>query len=318
MCFMKKEDFKVLGLANVLAGLECDGFAVGLVDPAEYHGWKKAIPNCVSKSMLHEFGENALLFHLNEVEGRKVERKGFRMGSAVDAAVLTPEVFERRYFCEEKRLALTKEGRPVANGRQDPEQRAEWEARFAKGDVLMDADEFAEVLRVAGNVRAAWGDMGLAVGENALSQVAMFVRVEEVRGERLPVPLVVCGMLDLLPLEGKVLWDLKTTSRGVAEGALNAQVAEYGYGLQAALYADLFEVCTGEVREFRFLFAEVVAPYQCRVVAMPWMAMDGYRGLYERLLLEYARCVASGDWGGPVLPEMVYEAPVWEKRRLGF
>lgn len=313
---MNKDDLKVLGLDDVLAGLERDGFAIGLVDPEVYHGWKRVIPNCVSKSMLTEFAENALLFHMNEVEGRKVERRGFRMGSAVDAAVLTPEVFARRYFWEEKQVALTKSGEPAKNGAQDPEQKARWAARAAAGDVLMDEAEYAEVLRVAGNVRDAWRGLGLTVGENALSQVAMFCRLEEVGGERLPVPLVVCGMLDLMPLVGGELWDLKTTSRGVSEGALNAQVAEYGYGLQAALYADLFAVCTGEERVFRFLFAEVVPPYQCRVVEMPWLAMDGYRVRYERLLWEYARCVATGDWGGPVLPTMVYEMPVWEKKKI--
>ena len=315
---MKKDDLKRLSLDDVLAGLEENGCVIGLVDPEEYHGWKKQIPNCVSKSMLHEFAQNALLFHMNETEGRKVERSGFRMGSAVDSCVLTPELFSVRYFCEAKKIALTKEGKPAMNGRQDPEQKARWVERFAAGDILLDEKEFSTVLQVAGNVRDAWSKLGLQVGENALSQVAMFVRLEEVGGAELAVPLVVCGMLDLMPLEGELLWDLKTTSRGVQEFSLNAQIADYGYGIQAALYADLFEVCTGQARGFAFMFAETQAPWQCRAVLMPaeGEVAIGYRAMYERMLAEYAICLHTGNWGEAVLPAMVYAPPRYEAAKL--
>lgn len=316
MCFMKAEDFKAMGLADVLAGLERDGFAIGLVDPEDYQGWKREIPGCVSKSMLHDFGQNALRFHLNEVEGRKVEHAGFRVGSAVDAAVLTPGLFSRRYWYEPKKVAITKSGEPAKNGAQDPEQKAAWAAREAAGNVMLSEKELAQVMAMAENVNTHLAELGMTVGYNTLTQVAMFVRIDSVGGERLPVPLVVSGMLDLMPLEGRVLWDLKTTSRGVDETGLNYAMCDYGYGIQAALYADLFAVCTGEEREFAFLFVESSAPYQSRVVRMPWLLMEGYRARYERLLREYSRCLSTGDWGALILPEMVYSPPKFEAVKL--
>lgn len=313
---MKKEDFKVLGLEDVLAGLERDGFAIGLVDPEEYQGWKGRIPGCVSKSMLHDFGQNPLRFHLNEVEGRRVEHAGFKLGSAVDAAVLTPEVFARKYWFEPKKVAITKSGHPAANGMQDPDQKAAWAERAAQGHVMLAEKELAQVREMAGNVEAHLAELGMKVGENTLTQVAMFLRLDEVGGEQLPVPLVVCGMLDLMPLEGKLLWDLKTTSRGVDEAGLNFAMCDYGYGIQAALYADLFAACTGEERAFAFLFVESAAPYQSRVVRMPWLLLDGYRARYERLLRDYSQCLATGDWGALILPEMVYAPPRYEAAKL--
>ena len=57
---MKVSDFERLTLERVQELLEKQGSAIGLVDPDEYHAWKKELPNCVSKSSLVEFMENPL------------------------------------------------------------------------------------------------------------------------------------------------------------------------------------------------------------------------------------------------------------------
>lgn len=315
---MDASDFERLSLDRVKELLDKQGSAIGLVDPDEYHKWKKELPNCVSKSSLVEFMENPLRFKMNLDAGIEKKSAGFKLGSAVDAAVLTPDVFARKYFYEPKEVQICANGKPHAGGHQSKEQKARWDERAARGDVFLEPEELKQVNDMANSMTEHLQKLGLKVGESCLSQVAMFVRVEAVNGVMLPVPLTVCGCLDILPLEDPVLMDAKTTSRGVTEAGINAAMADYSYGVQAAMYADLFQVCTGEpeARRFVFLFAETIFPHQTRLAWVPATLMIAYRTHYQLGLEQYSRCVATGEWGGQQLPDMDFNPPRWELNKL--
>lgn len=316
---MDASDFERLSLERVKELLDKQGSAIGLVDPDEYHKWKAELPNCVSKSSLVEFMENPLRFKMNLDAGIEKKSAGFKLGSAVDAAVLTPDVFARKYFYEPKEVQICANGKPHAGGHQSKEQKARWDERAARGDVFLEQQELLQVNDMANSMTEHLQKLGLKVGESCLTQVAMFVRVEAVNGVMLPVPLTVCGCLDILPLADPVLLDAKVTSRGVTEAGINAAMADYSYGVQAAMYADLFQICTGEDegRRFAFLFADTVAPHQTRLAWVPATLMIAYRARYQAALEHFARCVASGDWGGLQLPDMDYNPPRYELYKLG-
>lgn len=326
---MNKHSFERLTLERVKELLETEGSAIGLVDPEEYHKWKKELPNCISKSSLADFEENPLRYKMQLDSGEEKSSAGFKLGSAVDAAVLTPDVFARKYFYEPKEVALTKDGRPHANGHQSAEQKARWAERAQKGDIFLKLEELTQVNDMAESVsehlrklrlklpKSAF-DLDGSDGCNCLTQVAMFVTVQAVQGVVLPVPLTVCGMLDLLPLEDPVLVDLKTTSRGLSEQGLNYSMTDYSYGVQAAMYTDLYQICMNEqeARRFAFLFVEAEAPHQTRMVWMPQTLNIAYRSRYQRALVEYATALATDDWGGLQLPDMDYNPPKYELSKL--
>ena len=302
---------------EVIAALNERGACWGRVPSTEaYHAWKPLIEQelgaaVVSKSALHEFAVSPYRFKW----GKRKESDGMRFGQLVDGLALTPEGFASEFYVlSEKIDRRTKAGK---------EAWAAVEAEAA-GRTLVQPEEYAQAERCAILAEAALDEYGLRMGENATAQVAMFVFMAEIFGEALPCPLVVTGCLDILPHEGETLWDLKTTREDVeSEGRLSRVCEDFAYGVQAALYRDLFYVCTGERREvFRFLFVSTMTKddeqpaVQCRVVSMENGTLLHYAQYYTRLLREYAAAYDSGEWGSEHLPEVVFVPSKWELEKI--
>lgn len=355
---------------DVVAVIREKGCCAGKVNPTEYHSWKARLAEefgcpVVSKSALHDFAENAYRYHYNLTHGVRKESVGFRMGSMVDTAVLTPELWSELYVhpwkpegkyalpwtpwepTEEKRFALKKNGEPSKN--QDPEQKAEWEAAKAADKeakekfeqeiaeqkaafeadcekfgrtVLKDGEE-ERVQEIAEQAIEHLHACGLALGKTYQSQIGLFMYVDELDGAKLPKPLLVTGMIDICPdadsSNGGSLWDLKTTSKDPsAKDGLFYAIEDYRYGIQAALYIDMFNTCTGQEREsFAFLFVGTVAPAMSCVVRLTAGDIDVFRMDYKALLFRYSTACAEDYWGEPTLPDAYYVPTRREAERFG-
>lgn len=290
---------------QVRASLAEKGVCIGRVNPEAYHRWKGELPApVVSKSSLHEFAASPWAYKWRRDNGRAVASAGFALGSAVDAALLTPELFARQYVCEEVDRR-TKAGKARA---------AELEA----AGVTALRPEEAEVVRLARDHAAhALELLQLRLGETYESQVAMWAYLTQLGGSPLPMPLIVTGMLDICPHKGGMLLDLKTTSKPVgSEKALNYAMLDYEYGVQAALYRDLFEMCTGERRgEFAFLFVETTLPCLARYMWVSDEQMLAYREYYQRKLREFSQALALDEWGDCVLEDarLSLSPAVWQQ-----
>lgn len=289
---------------DVAAGIRERGCCAGKVNPMEYHAWKARLAGefgcpVVSKSALHDFAENVYRYHYNLTHGVRKESAGFRMGSMVDTLVLTPELWDKLYVAEEVD-ARTKAGKA---------RKAELEGA---GLALVKPEESEQARAVAGQASAHLKDCGLALGETFRSQIGLFLYVDELDGAKLPVPLLVTGMVDICPdagsAEGAALWDLKTTSKdpSAKEGLFYA-IEDFRYGIQAAMYLDMFNVCTGEGREaFAFLFVGTAAPAMSCVVRLSQGDIDVFRVDYKSLLRRYSLACAEDDWGEPALADAFY------------
>ena len=315
--------FSMISYADVLVRLQTDGYAIGAVNPKEYHKWKDQLAAALdvpvtSKSDLGDFAQSSLRYRYNKEHGVKKCSDALRMGSLVDCLTLTPELFDKEYLCEPKRVAVKKDGTPYANGQQDAEQKAAWEAAEAQGITVLTPEEFEKAKGIAGRATEHLAERGLMLGKTFQSQVAMWVCLRSVGGVPLACPVVVTGMMDILPLGGGSIWDLKTTSMPVEnEVKLMYTLEDFHYGVQAALYTDMFNLCTGEQRdEFSFLFAGTgELPVMSREVTLQTEALDFYRAMYERWLVAFALAHATGDWGVPTLPRKFYTPTMRERKK---
>ena len=315
--------YKMISYADVLVRLQTDGYAIGAVNPKEYHQWKDQLAEALdvpvtSKSDLSDFAACPLRYRYNKENGVKKCSDALRLGSLVDCLVLTPELFSAEYLCEPKRVAITKDGKPHAKGWQDPKQKEEWEAAEAKGITVLTPEELAKAKVIAGRASEHLAERGLLLGQTFQSQVAMWVCLRSVGGVPLACPVVVTGMMDILPLGGSSIWDLKTTSMPVEnEAKLMYTLEDFHYGVQAALYTDMFNLCTGEQRdEFSFLFAATgELPVMSREVTMQVEALEFYRAMYERWLVAFALAHATGDWGLHTLPRRFYTPSMRERKK---
>lgn len=314
--------FTAISYEEVVQKLTSDGYAIGAVNPQEYHGWKPLLAAelgvpVTSKSELGDFAACPLRYKYNKDHGVKKGSDALRLGSLVDCLVLTPELFDKEYKCEAKRVALKKDGTPYANGQQDAVQKAEWEAAEAAGVTVLAPEELARARAIACRATEHLAERGLVLGETFQSQVGMWVCLREVGGVPLACPVVVTGMLDILPFEGKSIDDLKTTSLPVEnEVRLMYTLEDFHYGVQGALYLDMFNLCTGEGRdEFSFLFVGTgEPPVMSREVVMQEDALVFYRAMYERWLVAFAAALAYDDWGLPTLPRMFYSPTSRERK----
>ena len=315
--------FTAISYEEVVQKLTSDGYAIGAVNPQEYHGWKPLLAAelgvpVTSKSDLGDFAACPLRYKYNKDRGIKKSSDALRLGSLVDCLVLTPELFDKEYKCEPKRVALKKDGTPYANGQQDAAQRAEWEAAEAAGIVMLDAEELAHAQAIACRATEHLAERGLVLGKTFQSQVAMWVCLRSVGGVPLACPVVVTGMMDILPFEGKSIDDLKTTSLPVEnEVKLMYTLEDFHYGVQGALYLDMFNLCTGEGRdEFGFFFAGTgELPVMSREVVMQTEALEFYRAMYERWIIAFAAAHALNDWGLPTLPRKFYTPTIRERKK---
>lgn len=315
--------FEMISYAEVLVRLQTDGYAIGAVNPREYHKWKGMLAEALdvpvtSKSDLSDFAACPLRYRYNKENGVKKCSDALRLGSLVDCLVLTPELFTQEYLCEPKRVAITKDGKPHAKGWQDPKQKEEWEAAEAKGITVLTPEELAKAKVIAQRASEHLAERGLILGQTFQSQVAMWVCLRSVGGVPLACPVVVTGMMDILPLGGSSIWDLKTTSMPV-ENELKVMytLEDFHYGVQAALYTDMYNLCTDEQRdEFSFLFtATGELPVMSREVTMQTEALEFYRAMYERWLVAFALAHATGDWGLHTLPRKFYTPSMRERKK---
>ena len=315
--------YKMISYEEVLERLQTDGYAIGAVNPKEYHKWKEQLADALdvpvtSKSDLGDFAACPLRYRYNKENGVKKCSDALRLGSLVDCLVLTPELFSAEYLCEPKRVAITKDGKPHAKGWQDPKQKEEWDAAEAKGITVLTPEELAKAKGIAGRASEHLAERGLLLGQTFQSQVAMWVCLRSVGGVPLACPVVVTGMMDILPLDGGCIWDLKTTSMPVEnEVKLMYTLEDFHYGVQAALYTDMFNLCTGEQRdEFSFLFVGTGdLPVMSREVTMQVEALEFYRAMYERWLVAFALAHATGDWGVHTLPRRFYTPSMRERKK---
>lgn len=300
---------------QVVAQLKANGCAAGVVNPTEYHAWKGKLAEelgmpVTSKSDLADFAANRYAWKKAKDGGVRKSSPALELGSLVDCLVLTPELFDEQYLCEAKRVALKKDGTPYANGQQDPAQKAEWEAAAAAGKRVLSPEELERGRMIAAQATAHMAQIGLVVGETCDTQVGLWVCLEELDGEPLAMPVILCAMLDCLPHEGERIVDLKTTSKDVGnESALVYHAEDFWYGAQAAMYIDLYNLVSifDERREFSFLFVGTSGDIiMSRELVMLADSLGLYRKVYYGWVRAFALAHKEQDFGTPELEAVVY------------
>ena len=291
-------------VAAVCAGLKGEGCWSGVVMPEVYHAAKGEVERklrcpVVSKSLLWEFMKDPYGARWRAIQDVKKESEALRKGSLVDCLTLTPELFGELYVVEEV-------------NRRTNAGKARVAELEGEGKVILTPREYDEGKSVARLARGVLESLG-----GYRTQVACWARVEEVEGVPLACPVVITGMFDVLPDEVVLpIVDLKTTSRSIADAwEVCRNVAEFGYGIQAAVYTDLCQLVLGEERGFRFLYVSLEEPVRLRWVDVNVCDVELYRARYFAGLRAYAECWAGDDWGSAVLPDMVYEVPSWDARK---
>ena len=102
------------------------------------------------------------------------------------------------------------------------------------------------------------------------------------------------GRIDILASgpDGYTVYDLKTTE-SCDPNAFRASIEKWGYGVQAAFYADLIGV-----DEFRFIAVEKEPPFAINFFVLGKEELDFYRVIYMDYLKVLHECTQADNWPG--------------------
>ncbi|MBR4309449.1 MAG: PD-(D/E)XK nuclease-like domain-containing protein [Akkermansia sp.] len=305
----------------VAEALNTTGTFTARVNPQVYHAIKPELEALtgypvISKSNLHDFMACPYRYNFNRTHGIRKESKEMSLGSLVDCLTLTPELFDSQYKCEPIRVQLKKDGTPYADGRQDPAQKAEWQAMAEQGITIITEEQLAKAKAISAAALEHMESIHLTKARYT-TQEACWVLLREVNGNELVTPVIVCIMVDIVPNAGCTLKDLKTTSVDLANDTkIFYQIEDYGYHLQGALYTFVYTLCTGrDMCDFSLLFVSTTEPYMTRRVVLTEDTLEQYLHDALRAISAYAVAWKLQDFGTPQLNTLYYTPTAKEFRR---
>lgn len=242
----------------------------------EYHGGGGSELSSTGAKLLLE---SPAKFKYQVIDGHRVYRAGFDLGTAVHTKVLGVGT---------RFIGYPKEHLTPSGNVSEKAATVEWAAaQRAAGKIILTPAEAVMADAMAESVLAH--PAARALFERAGSpEVSVFDEFLGVRRR---------GRFDYLPDEGGIAVDLKTTVDASTSGFARS-AAKYGYHIQRGHYLDILKRATDREAELLFVAVEKEPPYLVAVHQLD----DEFAGMGETEALEavdqYKRCMDSGVWPG--------------------
>jgi hypothetical protein len=172
------------------------------------------------------------------------------------------------------------------------------------GRVPLLADQYKQAMGIASEALAALANMDIHLSNHRNEAVLVW----ESDG-------VLCrSMVDSIGPGICEIWDIKTTSGGLSEWAINTMIPRLGYDLQAAFYIRGLETLSQEVAGriiFKWIFVETEPPYEIVVREIDATTFEYGRRKAEAAIKKWAQCMYDGEWPG--YPRVVGKTnyPTW-------
>ena len=250
------------------------------ISNADYHGGPG-----ISKSGLDLIARSPLHYWSAYLDPNRVPREetdAMRLGTAIHAAVLEPDVFASGYMPAPKVDRRTKEGKEV---------HAYWASTLQPDDIRCKADEYDNALSYADALKAAMARYNIVPVATEVMLKADYM-----------VPIK--GSLDLIAEDGYI-YDIKTTAEEATPKGFGRQLIwSDDFKLQAAWYLLLCKLNFGvRPKGFRFLVVEKEAPFLTAVFELhPDLIAEG-ETLMMSAIKAFEVCKSFNEW--PAYPTEV-------------
>lgn len=212
------------------------------------------------------------------LEQPREETKALRVGSAVHAFTLTPELAAASYAVAPDVDRRTKDGKDA------------WSAFTAQNDgkTILTADEWELISSVSKSMSEVIRRTGAHITATELM----------VSVDYMDIKLKSAIDLVLEDESGVWLYDLKTCEDASPKGFLSA-VRSYRYNLQSVFYRTVYEKAFNtKVAGFRFIACEKAQPYCSATYQIgPELMSYGYEDFIKAVEL-YKACTALNEWPG--------------------
>jgi hypothetical protein len=229
--------------------------------------------------------------HMRHAMDTKVEPSAaMTLGSLVDCMLFAPDELPKRFFVMPEIDRRTKDGKKI----WEELQAVEGNKRFVSTKDFLTAEEMVSSIRAHPTASAM------------------------LKGNRYQIPMqwedpdtgVTCKALADSLLPHVTLTDLKTAMCADWR-EFSRSAANLAYHMQAAMYVDGFEACTGESLPYTFIVVENSAPHAVAVYRLDETAIRAGRQRYKSALALYKTCVQTGVWSGYATELQTLDLPRW-------
>lgn len=218
-----------------------------------------------------------------------------QLGTAIHAAILEPEAFEKEYVAAPKtdrRTTASKEAWAI------------FQARNA-GKSILRAEDMETCLRIRESVwQEPWAEGLLGgSGENELSAVWSDAEFK-----------VPCKLrIDRFSTATSSVIDVKSAT-DASRDAFSRAIENYSYHVQAAMYLDGLDTLSPHERRFLWIAVEKTPPYAAAVYeADEYDLMDG-RKRYRGAIAMHLECQRTGFWPGYDPHIRIIHRPPWARK----
>lgn len=215
------------------------------------------------------------------------ETPQMRLGTAVHAAILQPDVWLSNYIAKPDGMSFaTVEGKAWRAANRDR--------------IILDADDFAKVERMADAVLSSRVARPY-IGDGKVEQPIYWTD---------PDTGINCkGRPDLLT-RGGILSDLKTAA-DLDRRKFIARACEFGYPFSMAMYRDGLELIGTAPTETVLVVVESSEPHDVAVYMLDGEPLEFGREQYRMCLDRLAGCRMSGEWHGRAPEPVQFDVPAW-------
>lgn len=137
----------------------------------------------------------------------------------------------------------------------------------------------------------SYGDLLENLVTNGVWQPSLVWQEKELR-------LLGKGRPDVYLPEPGILVDFKTTKDPVDVYTFSKTFFNYGYDIQAQVYARALKSLSLPFSEFIFVVIRNIPPYVCNVLRVPQRGIDAAEKKVDRLLAKLAQAIHNDEWPG--------------------
>jgi len=275
----------------------------------EYHTHE-----ALGSSNLKMILENARKFRLVKGGELKIESKSLDFGTAFHTYVLEPEKFDDEVavfdegptakiieLAENENIGLYDGKAKTRNAKDFKEKQEqsgktllfpdEWEKvqafKEAKGKIIISAEEFKQIQRMATHVRNL-PNMDMVL-KNTYKELSFFGEIDGVKVKCRP---------DFMGVKGDKVWvfDLKTTADEATAEAFAKTSANFKYFMQEALYREVLRQNGLKVVSFSFIVASKKEYSTALRASHSHVALEYGNDLVEKAIQKYKYCSENNLW----------------------
>lgn len=241
----------------------------------EYHADRTAVSKSgldwIDKSPLH-YWEN----YLNPNRRPRKKSKDLIIGSATHVAILEPHNFSSQFTIQPEVNGRTNQGKDILR---------EFQEHYANHQLLT-KEMYEDIMRMRDAVLAH--PLAAEILSSGIAEHSFFWK-DPVTGARVKCRPDWLSKYDLIA-------DIKTGDDASPEG-FGKSAAKWRYHVQAPLYLDGFEQCTGrECQGFVFIAVEKHPPYAVKLHFTPPEVLNLGREIYRKNLEVYQKCKMENKW----------------------